>query len=139
MPLPVAVVSSQSAAGAVRTAFSKMALWNNISSLCGLNFDCNILKIGQTLFVDYIQTGFGVFNNRSQFQMMLFGVSVISERNNILTLKKLEFVLPPPPAISVHFMHQSSFCTNKVDTPLATTGYCFNQCHHYVLICVTFQ
>ena len=65
-------------------------------SLCGLNFDCNILKIGQTLFVDYIQTGFGVFNNRSQFQMMLFGVSVISERNNILTLKKLEFVLPPP-------------------------------------------
>ena len=25
--------------------------------------------------------------------MMLFGVSVISERNNILTLKKLEFVL----------------------------------------------
>ena len=64
-----------------------------MSSLCGLKFDCNILNIGQTLFVDYIKTGYGVLNDRLKFHMMLFGVSVISERNNILTFKKLEFVL----------------------------------------------
>ena len=67
-----------------------MASWKNMSSLCGLKFDCNILNIGRTHFVDYIKNGYDVFNNRWKFQVMLFGVSVISERNKILTLKKLE-------------------------------------------------
>ena len=73
--------------------YLQKALWETMGYLCCLKFDNNVVNIVRIDFVDCKKTVYGLFNNRWKFQVMSFGVSVISERNNILTLKKIEFVL----------------------------------------------